>query len=289
MLLVVAIITFNSCKKEGCTDKNAINYSVKAKKDNGTCQFKEEVEEYILAKSINDGEYTIELYTESGAFTTGYNLLKIKLKNAAGSYVENASFTWMPMMHMMSMSHSCPTSAITKVSGASYYQGYLVFQMATNSSEYWDLTLNYTINGVEKNVTEVIVVNEATDRIVQTFTGSDGVKYILTMVEPKKPDVGTNDIKMLLYKMESMSNFSLVPNYAVKIDPRMPSMGNHTSPNNVNLTKGSDEFYYGKLNLTMSGFWRINLQVLDNADTVIKGEEITGSVEQSSIYFTIEF
>ena len=35
---VVAIaVAFSSCKKEGCTDQNALNYNDKAKKDNGTC------------------------------------------------------------------------------------------------------------------------------------------------------------------------------------------------------------------------------------------------------------
>jgi hypothetical protein len=30
---------FTSCKKEGCTDSNAINYAADAKKDNGTCTY----------------------------------------------------------------------------------------------------------------------------------------------------------------------------------------------------------------------------------------------------------
>lgn len=43
-LLIIAIViitslTLTGCKKEGCTDKNAINYSSKAKKDNGSCKY----------------------------------------------------------------------------------------------------------------------------------------------------------------------------------------------------------------------------------------------------------
>ena len=39
-LFSIAVI-FNSCKKEeGCTDKNAANYSVDAEEDDGTCTYK---------------------------------------------------------------------------------------------------------------------------------------------------------------------------------------------------------------------------------------------------------
>lgn len=36
------MIAFSSCKKEGCTDPAAVNYSEKAKKDDGSCVFEEE-------------------------------------------------------------------------------------------------------------------------------------------------------------------------------------------------------------------------------------------------------
>ena len=32
-------VAVSSCKKEGCTDENALNYNDKAKKDNGTCVY----------------------------------------------------------------------------------------------------------------------------------------------------------------------------------------------------------------------------------------------------------
>lgn len=288
MLLGVAIIGLNACKKEGCTDKNAINYSAKAKKDDGTCKYEtQETETYVLAKSVVDGDYTLEYYTEKGKFLTGYNAIKVKIKKADGTYVENVSMTWAPLMHMTSMSHACPASSLTNK--GTYNEGYMVFQMASNDTEYWEITLNYTINGVEHSNTSVVVVESAPKRIVQSFKGTDNVKYILALVEPKSPIVGTNDVKMVLYKMASMTSFLPVESYSVKIDPRMPSMGNHSSPNNVHLTQGSDEFYYGKLNLTMTGYWKINLQLLDNAGTVLKGEEVTSTVEASSIYFEVEF
>ena len=99
-----------------------------------------------------------------------------------------------------------------------------------------------------------------------------------------------NDLKIGVWKMESMMNFPVVDGYTVKIDPRMPSMGNHSSPNNVNATQSlAGGLYNGKLSMTMSGYWKINLQLANALGTVLKGEEITTSVEASSIFFEIEF
>lgn len=38
-LLVVGATFFTSCKKEGCTDRDSINFNPDANKDNGTCQY----------------------------------------------------------------------------------------------------------------------------------------------------------------------------------------------------------------------------------------------------------
>jgi hypothetical protein len=39
ILLTVGLLAFSSCKKKGCTDESAINYSSEAKEDDGSCQF----------------------------------------------------------------------------------------------------------------------------------------------------------------------------------------------------------------------------------------------------------
>ena len=123
-----------------------------------------------------------------------------------------------------------------------------------------------------------------------TFTGTDNVKYLVALIEPTNPKVAINDFKVGVWKMQSMMNFPVVDGYTVKIDPRMPSMGNHSSPNNVNATQAAaGGFYNGKLSLTMTGYWKINLQIANATGAILGGNEITDTVEASNIFFEIEF
>ena len=272
-ILVIAF-AFASCSKtEDTTTVNELD---------GITKFKE----------IVNATHTIELYAHMGYLEQGFNEVSLRIKdNATGEYVKNAAVSWLPLMHMTMMTHSCPKSEVEKVTTAgTLYEGNIVFQMAQNTTEYWDLKIDYTINGANYTATSVIDVPASAKQRVTTFTGSDDVKYILAYVEPHHPKVALNDITVAVYKMESMMSFPIVDNYKVKIDPRMPSMGNHGSPNNVDLTQSVvDQLYHGKLSLTMTGLWKINLQLLNASDVVLKGETVTDAVPASSIYFEIEF
>lgn len=243
-------------------------------------------------KEISNTTHTIELYKHMGGLEQGFNEIALKIKDkTSNQYVTNAAVSWTPVMHMMMMNHSCPKSPVTKVStDGAVYEGYIVFQMAQNATEYWDLKIDYTINGTAYTVTSVIDVPASAKQRVTTFTGSDGVKYIAAFVDPHHPKVGINDMVAGVWKMQDMMTFPVVDNYKLKIDPRMPSMGNHSSPNNVDLTQiATGDLYNGKLSLTMTGYWKINLQLLNASGTVLKGETITDAVPASSIYFEIEF
>jgi len=84
--------------------------------------------------------------------------------------------------------------------------------------------------------------------------------------------------------------FDVVDNYTIKIDPRMPSMNNHGSPNNTALTQPVlGEFYKGPLSLSMAGDWVINLQILNTKGEVIYGDAITPEKPKSSIYFEVGY
>lgn len=259
---------------------------------NNETQTTNELEGLTKFKEITNTTHTIELYKNTSGLQQGYNAIAIKIKDkTTNQYIENATISWMPVMHMTAMTHSCPKSAIEMSSADnSVYKGYIVFQMAQNSMEYWDLKINYAINGTSYTVTSVIDVPASLKQRISTVTGSDNVKYIVAYVDPDAPKVGVNDMKALVFKMQDMMNFPIVNNYKLKLDPRMPSMGNHSSPNNVDLVQtAATGIYNGKLSLTMTGYWKINLQLINDSGTILKGEAITDAVTASSLYFEIEF
>ncbi len=257
--------------------------------DNATLN---DLEGLVKIQEIANESHTIELYSATGTLQQGYNSVSLRIKdNATGEYQTNATIDWKPLMHMTMMSHSCPKSPVMAAPGKpTIYNGYMIFQMAQNDSEYWDLTINYTIDAENYSASSQIDVPASPKQRVTTFTGTDGAYYIVALVAPDDPKVALNDMTAAVYRMDSMTSFSPVSGFTVKIDPRMPGMGNHGSPNNVDLVQnGTDELYHGKLSLTMTGYWRINLQLLDEAGEVLKGEAITPEVPQSTIYFETEF
>lgn len=251
-----------------------------------------EIEGLLKVKELTNDTHIIELYSKTGTTNLGYNDLKLRIKNkVTGQFEKNAVVKWKPLMHMTSKTHSCPNSLVKKVSPeGSLYAGYIVFQMPENATEYWDLQIDYTIGTTEYTAKSVVSVPVASKRTVNAFIGSDNVKYIVAYVEPSAPKVAINDMVIGVWKMQDMMNFPVVDGMTVKVDPRMPSMGNHSSPSNVPATQvGSGNLYNGKLSLTMTGYWKLNLQLVAANATVLKGEEITTANPASSIFFEIEF
>lgn len=271
-VLTLILLTF-SCKKDNSID------------------IENPLEGLTLVQTIKNNQHQIELFTASGIIEQGYNKIYVRIKNQDATLVKNAEVNWQPMMHMTSMNHSCPNiQPVLANIDVGLYQGVLIFQMASNDTEYWDLTFNYTINNQSYTATDKLSVKASAKQRVITFKGSDNVKYILALVNPKQPKVGINDVDAFLYKMDNMTTFTPINNYIIKMDPRMPGMGNHGSPNNVDLIKSSTiGTYKGKLSLTMTGYWKINLQLINSLNEVIKGEIVTGGVESSSVYWEIEF
>ncbi|WP_432223025.1 hypothetical protein ACRASX_08000 [Flavobacterium sp. TMP13] len=271
--LFVAVLTFTSCSNN---DDAAAT----------------DIEKLNLVTKLENDLHTVEIYSETGFLQQGFNDISLRIKDKKTSeYVKDAAISWKPIMHMKMMSHSCPFSTIVKsAENNSIYKGYIVFQMPQNDSEYWNLEINYSIDGASFSVQSNIPVPAVAKRNVTSFTGTDGVKYVLALIEPTKPKVATNDIKIGLWKMENMDSYPIMDGYTIKIDPRMPSMGNHSSPNNTNAIQGkAGDWYNGKLSLTMTGYWKINLQLADKNGTIIKGETVSEIIDSSSLFFEIEF
>jgi len=251
-----------------------------------------ETESLQKVQELTNASHTVELFTKSGAFQTGYNDITIRIKNNSDdTYFETYTIDWMPMMNMGSMNHSCPKSSITKVIGKStLYNGSLIYQMTGMDESGWSLKFMYTIDSVAYMVEEDITVSQSSRQNVTTFIGNDSVKYIAAIIEPTTPEIAINNLKVGLYKMESMMMFPSVADYTIGLDPRMPAMGNHSTPNNTDLTYNAlDKMYHGNLSLTMTGYWVLNLKLMDADNTLLKGEDVTDVNLQSSFYLELEF
>lgn len=244
-----------------------------------------------LTQTISSDAHVVELYTTSGRLHVGYNKVWLRItESSSNNVLEPVNISWLPLMHMMSMQHAGPASQITTSEEKGVYEGYLIFQMAGNDSEYWELQFDYKLNGNDYTASEEIDVLPTSKINTHTFMGEDGEKYVLSLMEPQKPKTGINEMQVALFRMDDAMHFSAVDDFRVKIDPRMPAMNNHGSPNNTDLLQlGDSDIYFGKLSLTMTGYWFINLQILNSEGDIIKGEEVTDEVDASSLYFEIEF
>lgn len=282
MVFALIAIFMVSCNKDDDITPNNVN----------------EIEGLQLIKSFITEGYTLELFNKTGNFQVGYNKITLRLKDGGGQYIDNAVMDWMPMMTMnmggMTHEHSCPYSEISKVSGKqTLYEGYIVFIMASDEPDnYWDLHFNLSVNGQDISIEDrinVISTESEYNKVYTSGMGTDDVNYMLALIEPSDPNIGTNDIVVGLFKNGQNHDFPVVNGYKIEVDPRMPGMGNHSAPGNEPMTQKSDGFYHGKVGFSMSGYWKINLILKDGSGTVIKGEPVTESNPESSLNFKIEF
>lgn len=261
--------------------------------DDGQQMDNDPLADFNLVTKLEGNGHTIELYSELDGFITGYNEIYIRIKdNADDSYFTDAEITWMPVMYMMGMTHSCPRSIVGLTDDHTVSKGFIIFQMAGTDEEYWELSLDYRVGGQDYSSVRNIAVTSPLDQKqkVTSFMGNDDVRYVLAMVRPQNPEVGVNDMEAMLFRMENMMDFPVAENYRISLDPRMPGMGNHSSPNNTDLGyDANSRSYNGKLNLSMTGYWKLNLKLMDSAGEVLKGEDITEEQEASSLFFELEF
>lgn len=242
-----------------------------------------------------DGKYNVFAYTRNGSFHNGYNeIYFVATKKATGNYIKNFELTNItPIMHMVKMDkyHSTPTGPAAE----SFDNGILAvkrswvsFLMNTSEAGSWTLSYDALVLGKEGKVEKKdIVVNALPDgqAWLKSFKVGDD-NYFLSLVNPSDWKTGTNTIKAYISKKSDpiTTPYALATEtFTVEIDPRMPDMGNHTSPDNTPLVKQQDGSYQATINLTMTGLWRIHLTVKDAKGNVVAG----GEEELSSLYWDV--
>ena len=68
------------------------------------------------------------------------------------------------------------------------------------------------------------------------------------------------DLEIAVFSRESNDSFPPVTDLEIEFEPSMPSMG-HGSPDNEHPVHRHGGHYAGKVNFTMTGDWRIHLDL----------------------------
>ena len=244
------------------------------------------------------GKYQVAVYSPTGELHTGYNdLYFVATKKQNGNYIKDFSIPSLtPLMFMskMNMYHSTPASAGAKLFDYTYLavrKGWVSFLMNSSESGSWTFSYDANVLGTEGKLQEANITVDALpdgQAWLKNFKWNDQT-YFLSLVNPTDWKTGTNTITAYV---SQKSNPITVPyalaeeQFTIEIDPRMPDMGNHTSPDNVALTRQADGSYQGTVNLTMTGRWRIHLAVKDAQGNVVAGGDDLAD-GYSSLYWEV--
>lgn len=233
--------------------------------------------------TVVDGKYNVFAYSRTGKFNVGYNdIYFVATKKKNGNYVKNFEVTGLTphmLMVKMGMKHSTPVSGPAESFSDSYpavKRAWVSFIMSSGESGSWTIGYNLDVLGSNGGIEEADITVDplpAGQDWVKSFkVGND--TYYISVVNPLDLKTGANTLKAYISKKSSPATtpYALATeSFKVDIDPRMPDMGNHTSPDNTELTKQADGSYQGTVNLTMTGLWRIHLTVRDLQGNVVAG------------------
>ncbi|KAF2517114.1 hypothetical protein [Flavobacterium foetidum] len=273
-----------------------------------------ELSEFKEAVSFTSGNYKVSIEALNGTFYKGYNELRLKVLNAQNNQRVNPSaVTFLPIMtNSDNVPSSCPHQYNLEYDAANnYYSGYSVFTSESDASGNWKLYISFTVDNQKYEINKQVTVEKQSNKNLNmtAFTGKDGEQYCIALIAPQKPKVAENALIAGIYKYNkpttaagtfpdpSQFSYSEVMGYTLKLDPRMPepSMGNHSSPNNRDLTQQNDGFYHGVVNYTMTGNWTLNLILMNQNGLILKGtvvpSDFTPGVEgvKSELYIDTLF
>ncbi|MGJ8743294.1 hypothetical protein [Polaribacter sp.] len=243
---------------------------------------------------INSGDYSISIEALNGTFYKGYNEIHLKVINTkTDENLESSDVTFLPIMtDTNGNKSSCPHEYnLVYNDTEAYYVGYVVFTNDSDSVIDWQLYINFTDNNQTHAVHQIISVEAQTNKNLNmtAFTGNDTEQYFIALVAPQSPRVAQNNLVAGIYKYNkpttvagvfpdvSQFSYSVVENHTLLLDPRMPepSMGNHSSPNNTDLTQQDNGLYLGVVNYTMTGNWTLNFIFKDENQQILKGTEVS--------------
>ncbi len=211
----------------------------------------------------------VELWAREELFA-GYNQLYFVLYDSTtGNRIHDSHIHLNPVMNMHTMSHSCPVEEPESEAVNELFPSAIMFTMPSGDMGSWSLEvkIHNHLNGLFGKALLSINVKNTTSSRVTSFQTGTGAKYYLSYFFPEKMKVGVNDFEVIVYTITE-GNFIPVENLTINFTPTMPSM-DHGSPNNQDPQHFAKGHYKGKANFTMTGDWRLNLELIDENESVI--------------------
>lgn len=291
LFIVLASFGFVSCNSND-DEESIVIEGIDLSKDVECCSAEEALLVYKFLQTVKpipelytevDGLYDVWAYSKTGSLHRGYNdLYFVVTKKKTGNYVKDFNITNVtPIMNMVKMNklHSTPISPVVEKfddTRKAIKHGWVSFLMNTSEAGTWAFSYDISVLGSKASVKDkAIVVNalpDGQDWLKNFKVGDD--TYYLSLVNPIDWKTGENVIQAYISKKSDpiTTPYALASEtFTVEIDPRMPDMGSHTSPDNKALTKQVDGSYKGSINLTMTGLWRIHLTVKDAQGNIVAG------------------
>ncbi len=214
----------------------------------------------------------IQLWADAD-LNTGYNKLYISaLDSASNQQKADATFSIKPMMTMnmtggMPMTHSSPfEQADASAKKDMLTPAAAIFSMPTSDSGSWKIEV--TLNGGKKAIIPIIVKQPTESRLTTTTSVTDNSVYMVALVPSVAYKVGSDDFELQISKKIDGNTYTAANDLTVEITPEMPDMG-HGSPNNVNPVFTKNGHYKGKVNFTMTGYWKVNLKIKDGQGALV--------------------
>lgn len=180
ILFAACFVAFTGCKKEGCTDESAINYSSEATKDDGSCEYETEIQTDTTTTSTTSTS-TSDFYLNSDAIDSNGELLAAyKCETKVNGIEESIPLNWGNVPEgtgsIAIMMQHFPNSADTENANC-----YLLL---------WD---------IDPSITSI--AHGAADDGAW-FMGSDKDGTYVSYTSPCSQDVGTHAYEIIIYALD---------------------------------------------------------------------------------------
>lgn len=244
-----------------------------------------ENKEFKEVFSIAKAAYKISVEALQGHLYQGYNEVRLKVyQTDSNQLVEGAKVTLLPILTTAKGDkETCPNlHELVYDKQGQYYVGYSVFTKISKEGK-WEISIQLEVQNQKIEMAQVILVEEQLNKNLNmtSFIGQDQEEYTIALVAPIQPKVAENTLVAGIFRLSKTAEtlekaYEVVDGYTLYLDPRMPepSMGNHSSPNNRDLTQKEDGFYYGVVNYTMTGNWTLNFMLQNKQGRILKGTKV---------------